>query len=177
MFQIIFKADVCSQKMLWFCRKISVKPEASQQNFVSDHDCAFFFTFCFACFYFLETFYIHYIYSQLIFFLACKCGIEKTKRIVGGTEVNPVRPYNFLLLNQLSIIFSSKVNKYPWMVRLSVEFGNGYGSYCGGTLVASRYVITAAHCVEFKEIEVTPDMITVWHISNLFLQNKDIEIV
>ena len=100
-------------------------------------------------------------YFKVLPFLACKCGIENTRRIVGGTEVNPVRPYNFLLLNQLSIIFSSKVNKYPWMVRLSVEFGNGYGSYCGGTLVASRYVITAAHCVEFKEIEVTPDMITV----------------
>merc|ERR1719361_1696006 len=29
----------------------------------------------------------------------CKCGVEKTSRIVGGSEVNPV-------------------NKYPWMVAL-----------------------------------------------------------
>ena len=163
--------------MLWFCRKFSVKPEASQQNFVLYHDCAFFSLFVLRFLFFRNIVYpLSFILTKKFFFLACKCGIEKTKRIVGGTEVNPVRPYNFLLLNQLSIIFSSKVNKYPWMVLLKVVFGNGW-SMCGGTLVASRYVITAAHCVEFKEIDVTPDMIEVWHISNLFLQNKDIEIV
>merc|ERR1719510_1095439 len=54
----------------------------------------------------------------------CKCGVEKTSRIVGGTEVNPV-------------------NKYPWMAALV----RGGGQFCGGTLVASKYVISAAHCM------------------------------
>ena len=41
-----------------------------------------------------------------IFFLACKCGIEATRRIVGGTEVNPVRSQTPSLMNQsISLIF------------------------------------------------------------------------
>merc|ERR1712183_585439 len=56
---------------------------------------------------------------------ACKCGVERTSRIVGGTEVNPK-------------------NKYPWMVALVTSSG---GQFCGGTLVASKYVISAAHCM------------------------------
>ena len=35
-----------------------------------------------------------------------------------------------------------QANKYPWLVRV----GDG-GGFCGGTLVASKYVITAAHCM------------------------------
>jgi len=58
---------------------------------------------------------------------ACKCGIENTRRIVGGTEVNPM-------------------NKYPWMVAILVSRISGDHPWCGGTLVASKYVITAAHC-------------------------------
>merc|ERR1711981_286813 len=56
---------------------------------------------------------------------ACKCGVEGTNRIVGGSEVNPK-------------------NKYPWMVAL---VGSSGGQFCGGTLVASKYVISAAHCM------------------------------
>merc|ERR1712241_193684 len=54
----------------------------------------------------------------------CKCGVEKTSRIVGGTEVSPK-------------------NKYPWMVAL---VSSGF-QFCGGSLVASKYVISAAHCM------------------------------
>merc|ERR1719384_664687 len=57
----------------------------------------------------------------------CKCGIERTKRIVGGSEVKPK-------------------NKYPWMVAL-VDTNTTDGQFCGGTLVASKYIITAAHCM------------------------------
>merc|ERR1712087_823297 len=54
----------------------------------------------------------------------CKCGVKKSSGIVGGTEVNPK-------------------NKYPWVAAL---MSNG-GQFCGGTLVASKYVVTAAHCM------------------------------
>ena len=80
----------------------------------------------------------------------------------------------------LPIIFSFKVNKYPWMVLVARFVSNvnpTLEGFCGGTLVASKYVITAAHCLESKESEVTPERIKVWHISNIFLQNKNIEIV
>ena len=51
---------------------------------------------------------------------------------MGGTEVDPV-------------------NKYPWMVALVSSLGE---HFCGGTLVASRYVVTAAHCM-FQNSELT----------------------
>jgi len=67
-----------------------------------------------------------------------KCGVEyKCKkrnrirsRIVGGEE--------------------TKVNQYPWTARLQVVKRNGkalpYQS-CGGTLIASQYVLTAESCI------------------------------
>ena len=45
------------------------------------------------------------------------------------------------------------MNKYPWLVRI-FHSGDKVG-HCGGTLVASKYVITASHCLyEYKEVEV-----------------------
>ena len=38
------------------------------------------------------------------------------------------------------------MNKYPWMVAILLPSLFGDHPYCGGTLVASKYVITAAHC-------------------------------
>ena len=43
------------------------------------------------------------------------------------------------------------MNKYPWLVRI-FHSGDEKG-HCGGTLVASKYVITACHCLyEYKEV-------------------------
>ncbi|XP_076171823.1 trypsin-1 [Ptiloglossa arizonensis] len=57
--------------------------------------------------------------------LPCKCGLTNTeKRIVGGTE--------------------TQVNQYPWMALMM--FRGRF--YCGGSVVNSRYVLTAAHCVD-----------------------------
>ena len=42
------------------------------------------------------------------------------------------------------------MNKYPWLVRLSTVAEPEKG-FCGGTLVASKYVITACHCTYEKD--------------------------
>jgi len=66
----------------------------------------------------------------------CKCGIErkrtKRKRIVKGSWVEP--------------------GKYPWMVHLvyaplDPQLSTSAG--CGGTLIASKWVVTAAHCCSY----------------------------
>lgn len=53
------------------------------------------------------------------------CGLPNKNRIVGGTAV--------------------RSNKYPWTVQL-LQGRNGR-LFCGGTLIQSQYVLTAAHCV------------------------------
>lgn len=57
--------------------------------------------------------------------LKCTCGLtNKHNRIVGGVE--------------------TQVNQYPWMALLTYrgQF------YCGGTVISSRHVLTACHCVQ-----------------------------
>ena len=49
----------------------------------------------------------------------------------------------FPLFPYLTCSFS-QANKYPWMVALVNSKGD---QFCGGTLVSSKYVISAAHCM------------------------------
>ncbi|XP_069974258.1 transmembrane protease serine 9-like [Penaeus vannamei] len=53
------------------------------------------------------------------------CGqVNRANRIVGGVE--------------------TEVNEYPWMV--SLVDGSGYYHFCGGSIISSQWVVTAAHC-------------------------------
>merc|ERR1712215_347395 len=57
--------------------------------------------------------------------MSCKCGMKKkSKRIIDGQE--------------------AEVNEYPWM---TFVVNPKVGTACGGSLIASRWVLTAAHCM------------------------------
>ena len=53
-----------------------------------------------------------------------KCGVEKTRRVIGGVE--------------------TAAGVYPWIAALSY---NGNLGGCSATLVSSNWAVTAAHCV------------------------------
>jgi len=55
----------------------------------------------------------------------CSCGWKKPTKIVGGKETG--------------------INEYPMMVGIINRNINRV--YCGGTIIARRYVLTAAHCL------------------------------
>lgn len=57
----------------------------------------------------------------------CSCGIANPTRIVGGKTVSPQ-------------------NKYPWQVGIKEKGDENY--WCGGSIINSNYVMTAAHCVK-----------------------------
>lgn len=52
----------------------------------------------------------------------------KQTRIVGGQDAN--------------------AGEYPWMVSVQDNYGD---HFCGGALIATEWVVTAAHCVEFEQ--------------------------
>jgi len=62
----------------------------------------------------------------------CRCGVanraDKTDRIVGGIE--------------------TEKNEYPWQV--GITWTDRTSPFCGGSVLSTRTILTAAHCVENK---------------------------
>ena len=81
-----------------------------------------------------------------------KCGIAKSQipvqsRITGGK--------------------ATIINQYPWMAMIIMKEDPAIKQICGGTLITSRWVLTAAHCFgahdvgEFNAMFITPGAIYV----------------
>ncbi|KAK4308891.1 hypothetical protein Pmani_019436 [Petrolisthes manimaculis] len=64
---------------------------------------------------------------------AVECGAARldsgTDRIVGGSE--------------------AKVGEYPWMITYGIKDNGGFFPRCGGSIITTTHILTAAHCVEF----------------------------
>ncbi|XP_033149802.1 spaetzle-processing enzyme [Drosophila busckii] len=62
------------------------------------------------------------------------CGVLFADRIIGGVE--------------------TKLYEFPWMALLKYKKPNDeYGFHCGGTLINSRYVLTAGHCLASSKLD------------------------
>uniref|UniRef100_W8BBZ8 CLIP domain-containing serine protease n=1 Tax=Ceratitis capitata TaxID=7213 RepID=W8BBZ8_CERCA len=80
------------------------------------------------------------------------------------TKPPPVAPSNLLpqpgqcgnvLANRIYGGNVTKIDEFPWMALIEYTKPNGNkGHHCGGSLINSRYVITASHCVNGPAIPV-----------------------
>jgi secreted trypsin-like serine protease len=81
----------------------------------------------------IKVFHLFIISNSLKSFIECfkldfKCGEANSavSRIVGGEVSEP--------------------NEYPWTVFLNLYFWSGDRATCTGTLIGSKWILTAAHC-------------------------------
>jgi len=69
--------------------------------------------------------------AAVIFISACREEDPATLKIIGG------RP---------------TAEAYPWFVQI-LDGNSAHQGYCGGTLIAERFVLTAAHCIEPQYVQ------------------------
>uniref|UniRef100_A0A674KDV1 Peptidase S1 domain-containing protein n=1 Tax=Terrapene triunguis TaxID=2587831 RepID=A0A674KDV1_9SAUR len=69
--------------------------------------------------------------SSLLHFPAYSCGVPAyppyVTRVVGGEDANP--------------------HSWPWQISLQYDKSGVWAHTCGGTLIATNWVLTAAHCI------------------------------
>ncbi|XP_055630686.1 serine protease easter-like [Toxorhynchites rutilus septentrionalis] len=76
------------------------------------------------------------------------CGIQTADRIVGGVD--------------------ARIDEFPWLALLKyAKPNNVFGFHCGGVLINDRYVLTASHCVNGRDIPTT------WNLAEVRLGEWD----
>uniref|UniRef100_A0A182WQM1 CLIP domain-containing serine protease n=1 Tax=Anopheles minimus TaxID=112268 RepID=A0A182WQM1_9DIPT len=77
-----------------------------------------------------------------------QCGIQTSDRIFGGVN--------------------TRIDEFPWIALLKyAKPNNVFGFHCGGVLINDRYVLTASHCVNGKDIPTT------WNLAEVRLGEWD----
>ncbi|XP_005185513.2 serine protease easter [Musca domestica] len=78
-----------------------------------------------------------------------ECGKNLSKRILGGNV--------------------TEIDEFPWMALIQYKTApDRFGFYCGGSLINSRYVLTAGHCLKH------PDMPPSWELYGVRLGEWDL---
>ncbi|KAK0072080.1 hypothetical protein PV325_011925, partial [Microctonus aethiopoides] len=95
------------------------------------------------------------------------CGIpiqDEKKKTLNGNRSNTV----INILSRISGGESAKLGAWPWIAAIGYESRNNFSKIewkCGGSLISSRHVITAAHCIR-------PNMLVV-RLGDLNLKRDD----
>ncbi|XP_029050777.1 CLIP domain-containing serine protease 2-like [Osmia bicornis bicornis] len=81
--------------------------------------------------------------------LPSDCGkdLSHDQRVVGGEHTD--------------------IDEFPWMALLIYSTPNGETASCGGALISTRYVLTAAHCLRSKNMPIS------WSLVNVRLGEYD----
>eukprot|EP00099_Drosophila_melanogaster_P015520 NP_524362.2 easter, isoform A [Drosophila melanogaster] len=73
-----------------------------------------------------------------------------------------------ILSNRIYGGMKTKIDEFPWMALIEYTKSQGKkGHHCGGSLISTRYVITASHCVNGKALP------TDWRLSGVRLGEWD----
>ncbi|KAK3875920.1 hypothetical protein Pcinc_019238 [Petrolisthes cinctipes] len=72
---------------------------------------------------------LHSAQPQHFLKASCRCGLRFSQKIVGGEP--------------------TQVDQFPWMVGIARK--DDHFTFCGGSIISDRFILTAAHCVSGKQ--------------------------
>ncbi|XP_055636347.1 CLIP domain-containing serine protease B4-like [Toxorhynchites rutilus septentrionalis] len=108
-------------------------------------------------------------------FRQSRCGVQNKDELVcciipGSTSKNatlPRTPHCGNNVDNLILIPAVKLDDFGWTVLLMYKnVGESVGFYCEGSLINSRYVLTAAHCINSRRSKLVGVRLGEYDLSN-----------